>query len=388
MKPANTLFSNMATTIFEVMSLLATEHKSVNLGQGFPDGNGPDDVRAKAQEFLGDRPNQYPPMMGVPELRQAVADRAKRNYGLDVNWREEVMVTSGGTEALAASFFGLINPGDEVVLIEPLYDSYLPIVRLAGGIPKLVRLTPPNWDLPRAELTAAFGPKTKAIVVNTPMNPTGKVFTADELAFIAELVVKHDAYAICDEVYEYLTFGNRPHVTLMSLAGMRERCLRVGSAGKAFSLTGWKVGYVTGTKSLLQACAKAHQYFTFTTPPNLQRAVAYGLGKDESYFRTLAGDLERKRDFLSDGLRALGFHVMDTHGTYFVNADFRAFNFKGDDLDFARHLTIAAGVTGIPLSAFYEGPGPDSIIRFAFCKDDATLTEALKRLGAHFAKAA
>ena len=259
-------------------------------------------------------------------------------------------------------------------------------MRRAGGVPKLVRLTPPHWDLPRAELAAALGPKTKAIVVNSPMNPTGKVFTADELEFIAGLVRQHDVYAICDEVYEHLTFDGRAHITLMSLPGMRERTLRIGSAGKTFALTGWKVGYVTAAPAALQPLAKAHQYFTFTTPPNLQRAVAYGLAKDAAYFNTLAADLQRKRDFFSGGLRKLGFGVLDCQGTYFVNADFKTLGFNGNDVEFCRHLTAEAGVTPIPVSAFYEGPGPDTIVRFAFCKDDATLTEALSRLSRYFGK--
>jgi N-succinyldiaminopimelate aminotransferase len=257
-KPGNAIFSSLGTTIFTVMSQLATEHGAVNLGQGFPDDNGPDDVRAKAAEFLNDQPNQYPPMMGVAALREAVAKHAKRFYGLDVDALSEVMVTSGATEALAACLLGTINPGDEVVLIEPLYDSYLPIVRLAGGIAKLVRLAPPHWHLPRAELAAAFSPKTKAIVLNSPTNPIGKVFTHDELAFIAGLIARYDAVAICDEVYEHLTFDTHRHIPLMCLPGMRERCLRIGSAGKTFSITGWKVGYVTGAATLLQPAAKAH----------------------------------------------------------------------------------------------------------------------------------
>lgn len=386
MKPTNALFTSLGTTVFTVMSQLAAEHKSVNLGQGFPDGNGPDDVREKAAQFLSDRPNQYPPMMGVPELRQAVAAHAKRFYGLNVNWAQEVMVTSGATEALAACFFGIIEPGDEVILIEPLYDSYLPIVRFAGGIPKLVRLTPPKWDLPRNELAAAFSAKTKAIVVNSPMNPAAKVFGLDDLQFIADLVSKHDVYAICDEVYEHLTFDGRKHIPLMTLPGMRERCLRIGSAGKTFSLTGWKVGYVTGAPALLQPCAKAHQFLTFTTPPNLQRAVAFGLGKDAGYFSALAEDLQKKRDLLADGLRKLGFGVLDTQGTYFISADYEAFGFHGDDVAFCRHITEKAGVTAIPVSAFYEGDGPGNFIRFAFCKDDRTLHEALTRLARHFGK--
>ena len=381
MKTANRIFANLGTSVFAVMSQLATEHNAINLGQGFPDSNGPDDVRAKAVEFLGDRPNQYPPMMGVPELRQAVGVHAKRFYDLDVNWREEVMVASGATEALTASLLGLINPGDEVVLIEPIYDCYLPIVRLAGGIPRIVRLSPPHWDLPRAELAAAFSAKTKAIVINSPMNPNGKVFTGDELAFIAGLMERHDAYAVCDEVYEHLIFDAHKHIPLMCLPGMRERCLRIGSAGKTFSLTGWKVGYVTAAPALLLPVAKAHQFLTFTTPPNLQRAVAYGLGKDDAYFRSLAGDLQHKRDIFTAGLRKLGFGVPDSYGTYFVSADFSTLRFNGGDVDFCRLLTTEAGVTAIPISAFFEGDAPTTFVRFAFCKQDHVLDEALGRLG-------
>jgi len=381
MKPANIIFSALGTTVFTVMSQLAAEHKAINLGQGFPDGNGPDDVRTKAAQFLGDQPNQYPPMMGVPELRDAVATHAERFYGLGVT-RDAVMVTSGATEAIAACLIGLINPGDEVVLIEPLYDSYLPIVRLAGGIPKLVRLAPPRWELPRAELAAAFSAKTKAIVLNSPMNPIGKVFTADELAFVADLVKRFDAYAVCDEVYEHLTFDGNKHVPLMTLPGMGERCLRIGSAGKTFSLTGWKVGYVTAAPELLQKAAKAHQFLTFTTPPNLQRAVAYGLGKDNAYFHALAGELQHKRDFLTEGLRKVGFHVPEQpQGTYFVAADFTPFGFKGDDAAFCRFLTTEIGVAAIPISAFFEGSGPKNYARFAFCKQDNVLAEAVDRLG-------
>ena len=380
MKPANSIFSALGTTIFTVMSQLAVEHRAINLGQGFPDGNGPEDVRAQAAAFLNDQPNQYPPMMGVPELRDAVAAHAKRFCGLHVT-RDEVMVTSGATEAIAACLIGLTNPGDEVVLIEPLYDSYLPLVRLAGGIPKLVRLAPPRWELPRAELAAAFSAKTKAIVLNSPMNPIGKVFTADELSFIADLVKRHDAYAVCDEVYEHLTFDDHKHVPLMTLPGMGERCLRIGSAGKTFSLTGWKVGYVTAAPALLQNAAKAHQFLTFTTPPNLQRAVAYGLSKDDGYFQTLADELQQKRDVLTAGLRKASFDVpQQPQGTYFVSADFTPLGFQGDDAAFCRFLTTEVGVAAIPISAFFEGGGPKNYVRFAFCKQDDVLAEALTRL--------
>jgi aspartate/methionine/tyrosine aminotransferase len=299
---------------------------------------------------------------------------------LEIDADRGVLVTSGATEALTACLMALLNPGDEIVLIEPLYDTYLPVVRLLGAVPRLVRLQPPGWALPCAELAAAFGPRTKAILLNTPMNPTGKVFTAGELGFIAGLLQQNDAYAICDEVYEHLVFAPARHVALMGLPGMAERTLRVGSAGKTFSLTGWKVGYVSGPPSLVGVVAKAHQNLTFTTPPNLQRAVALGLGKDDAYFSTLADGLAAKRDRLSAGLRDVGFDVLGSDGSYFVIADYAAFGFSGGDLAFCRHITEHAGVAAIPVSAFYEGDAPAHWIRFAFCKQDAVLDEACLRL--------
>ena len=387
MKPANELLSGIGTTIFTVMSALATQHGAINLGQGFPDSEGPPDVLAAAAAALGDGRNQYPPLTGVPELRQAVAAANARFYGLEVDPASEVVVTSGATEAITASLMALINPGDEVVLIEPLYDTYLPIVRMLGAIPRLVRLQPPRWNLPRADLAAAFGPKTKAILLNTPMNPTSKVFTAAELAFIADLLVKHDAYAICDEVYEHLTYDGWRHIPLMTLPGLRDRCLRIGSAGKTFSLTGWKVGYITAPAPLALLAARAHQNLTFTTPPNLQRAVAVGLAKDDSYFAGLSGALEAKRDRLSAGLAGLGMTVLPSQGSYFVSVDYSPLGFTGDDVAFCRHITEQARVTAIPLTAFYDeagGPAPSHYARFAFCKADAILDEAVARLRQHF----
>ena len=384
MKPANSILSSYGTTVFEVMSRLAQEHNSVNLGQGFPDGNGPDDVVAAACDYLRDGVNQYPSMMGIPELRRAVADHAGRFYDLDVDWAREVMITSGGTEALASALFGLIEPGDEVVLIEPLYDCYLPIVRRAGAVPRLVRLEPPGWQLPRDALTQAFSDRTKLILFNTPMNPCAKVFTADELDFIAGLVQKHDSYAVCDEVYEHLAFDDRPHIPLITLPGMRERAVRVQSAGKIFSLTGWKIGMVTAAPALLAPIAKAHQFLTFTTPPNLQSAVAYGLGKEDSYFTGLNGDMRARRDRLGAGLAGIGFDVIPCEGTYFITTDFRPLGFNGNDEEFCRHITVEAGVTAVPVSAFYQGDGIDHFARFAFCKEDASLDEAIRRLKAHF----
>jgi len=340
MKTPNTLLANTGTTIFTVMSALATEHGAINLGQGFPDTEGPADVVRAAADALLDNRNQYPPLTGVLELRQAVAVANKR-----------------------------------------FYDTYLPVVRLLGAIPKLVRLQPPNWDLPRDELAAAFGPKTKAILFNSPMNPTGKVFTIAELAFIADLVQRHDCYAICDEVYEHLTFDGWKHIPLMTLPGMRERCLRISSAGKTFSLTGWKIGYVSGDASLIPLVAKAHQNLTFTTPPNLQRAVAVGLAKGDEYFASLSSDLQARRDRLANGLAELGFGVLPTHGSYFVSADFSHLGLGMDDVAFCRHITEHAKVAAIPVSAFYEGDAPRHYARFAFCKKFEVLDEALARLG-------
>lgn len=378
MKPTNSVLSGLPTTVFTVMSALATEHNALNLGQGFSDDNGPDDVRAKAAEAL-EKSNQYPPMMGLPELRKAVAANGKRFFNVDVDWTE-VMVTSGGTESLAACLLGLIEPGDEVIVFEPFYDSYLPMIRRGGGIPKIVRLMPPLWELPREELAAAFSPKTKLMILNTPMNPCSKVFRRDELDFIAELAQKHDIYVICDEVYDHLVYDGEKHISLITLPGMRERCLRLGSAGKTFSLTGWKVGYVSACPALLGPVAKAHQFLTFTTPPNLQWAVAYGLEKDEAYFHGYRDSLQRRRDMLSTGLAKIGFKVLPSQGTIFVTADFAALRFNGDDVAFCHDMTVKAGVTAIPVSAFYEGNGPSHFVRFAFCKRESYLEAALERL--------
>lgn len=386
MKPLNDQLSSLGTTIFTVMSALAVEHNSINLGQGFPDTDGPADVLQAAADALFDGRNQYPPMAGVPELRQAVAAANKRFYGIDVDPNSEVVVTSGATEAITACLMALINPGDEVVLLEPLYDTYLPVVRLLGATPKLVRLEPPKWELPRAQLAAAFGPRTKAILLNTPMNPASKVFTRSEIEFIAGLLQQHDAYAVCDEVYEHLVFDGLQHIPLMTLPGMRERCLRIGSAGKTFSATGWKVGYISGPKALTSVAIKAHQNLTFTTAPNLQRAAAVGLMKDDSYFAGLAGSLQAKRDLLGAGLARIGFEVLPAQGTYFITTDFRPLGFNGDDAAFCRYITEKAKVTAIPVTAFYEGEAPKHFARFAFCKRDELLIEALARLEKLFAR--
>ncbi len=384
MKTGNSILSSYGTTIFEVMSRLAQEHDAVNLGQGFPDGNGPDDVVEAGVDYLRNGVNQYPSMFGIPDLRMAVAEHADRFYGLDIDWQTETMVTSGGTEALGAALLGLIEPGDEVILIEPLYDSYLPIVQRGGGIAKLVRLEAPGWELPRAELEAAFSEKTKLILVNTPMNPCAKVFSRDELEFISALCLKHDAFAVCDEVYEHLAFDGVPHIPMITLPGMRDRTVRIQSAGKIFSLTGWKIGMITAAPEVLIPIAKAHQYLTFTTPPNLQAAVAYGLRKDDAYFEALGADMQARRDHLADGLRDIGFDVIPCQGTYFLTTDFRPLGYNGDDAEFCKYLTVEAGVAAVPVSAFYTSAETGHFARFSFCKKAETIDEALRRLKTHF----
>ena len=382
MKPVNTSLARWGTTIFTTMSALAVEHGAINLGQGFPDEEGPEAVRRLAAEAVL---SQYPPMRGLPELRQAVAEHDRHRYALGFDPEREVLVTSGATEALAAAFLGLLEPGDEAVLIEPLYDSYLPIIERAGAVPKLVRAQPPDWALPRDALATAFSARTKLLVLNSPQNPSGKVFGDDELAFVAGLLETHDAYAVCDEVYEHLVFDGAAHRPLMTLPGMRQRCVRIGSAGKTFSATGWKVGWACGASTLIDAVARAHQFLTFTTPPNLQKAVAAGLRDGEAgWFAALAAGQERKRDRLAAGLDSAGFVALPAAGTFFLVADRRDLGFDGDDAAFCRHLTIEAGVAAIPVSAFYRDGGPEGFVRFCFCKRDPVLDEAVARLVRHF----
>lgn len=380
MRNVNPVYASLGTTVFETMSRLARQHQAVNLGQGFPDDRGPEDVLALAAAQILQGSNQYPPMLGLTELRQALASHAKRFYGLDVDWESETMVTSGATEALAATIFALVEPGDEVVLIEPFYDAYLPLVQRAGAVPRFISLKPPHWRLERADFQAAFSPRTKAIIVNNPMNPTGRVFDAAELALIAEFAEGADAFVIADEVYEHIVFDGAIHRTLLGQPGLRERTIKLGSAGKTFSLTGWKVGYVTAAPRLLGLIAKAHQFLTFTTPPNLQAAVAFGLSKPEVYFRDLAADMQRRRDRFIEGLHRLGLDVLLCEGTYFANVEIGRLGIEGTDEAFCRMLVERYGVAAIPVSAFYSARPVNSVIRFCFAKQDAVLDKALEKL--------
>ena len=384
MKPLNPTFAGTGTTIFTVMSALANQHGAVNLGQGFPDADGPLALRERAAQALIEGPNQYPPMMGVEALRQALAAHAKRFYDLTYDWRSEIVVTSGGTEALTASIMGLVRPGDEVVLFEPAYDSYRPIIEAVGGVAKPIRLSAPNWALTEAALAAAFTDKTKAIMLNSPMNPAGKVLSNAELERLATFVKRFDAVAICDEVYEHLTFDGLKHKPLATFPDMYERAVRVGSAGKIFSLTGWKVGWVQGPAALIGAVAKAHQFITFTTPAALQIAVAHGLNTAEDYYLSLAKELEGNRDYLARELKQIGFEPLPAQGTYFLTTDIRNLRFNGSDVEFCKHMTEHARVAAIPLSVFFTGDAPETLVRFAFCKQRKVLEEAVGRLKQHF----
>jgi len=377
---ANAIFSSLPTTIFEEMSGLARASGAVNLGQGFPDDPGPEAVRAKAAEAVLSGYNQYPPMAGLPELRAAVAGHYAKTQGLDLDWASEVTVTSGATEALAASFLALIEPGDEVVVFQPFYDAYLPLIRRAGGVPKLVRLEPPHWRFTRSMLETAFGDGARFVVLNNPINPTGVVLPDEDLALLAEYCVAHDAVAICDEVWEQVVFGNARHRPLIAYPGMRERTVKIGSAGKMFGLTGWKVGFLCAAPALTHSLARAHQFLTFTTPPNLQTAVAWGLGNSDAWFRDMPRDLERSRDRLTDGLRREGFAVLPSQGTYFLNIDLPGSGVTEGDRDFCLRAVKEAGVAAIPVSAFYETDPVTSIVRLCFSKADATLDEGVTRL--------
>ncbi len=375
----NRLFANLPTTVFEVMSSLARETGAINLGQGFPDDPGPEDVRRAAADAVLNGYNQYPSMMGIPELRSAIAAHYRHWQGVDLDANTEVMVTSGATEALAGAILGIVEPGDEVVLFEPMYDAYLPLVRLAGGVPKFVTLQPPHFRLTEEALSRAFSPRTKAVVFNNPLNPTATVFSNEDLALLAEFCRRFDAIAISDEVWEHVVFDGIKHQPVLGLEGMRDRSVKIGSAGKIFSLTGWKVGFVAAAPHIMKVLAKSHQFLTFTTPPNLQAAVAYGLAKDDGYFEGMRATFARSRDRFTAGLRTLGFDVIPSQGTYFLNIDITPLG-ETDDVAFCRRLVMEHGVAAIPVSAFYAEGAVKNVVRFCFAKKDATLDAGLERL--------
>jgi aspartate/methionine/tyrosine aminotransferase len=376
----NKVFADLPVTVFEAMSQAARDNDAINLGQGFPDDPGPEDIRRAAADATMNGYNQYPSMMGLPELRQAIASHYAHWHKLDLDPMSEVMVTSGGTEALTSAILSVVEPGDEVICFQPVYDSYLPMIRQAGGIPKLVRLEPPHWRLSEEMLRAAFTRKTKAVLFNNPLNPAATVYPREDLELLARFCQEFDAVAICDEVWEHVTFDGREHIPLITIPGMRDRTIKVGSAGKIFSLTGWKVGFVCAAPHLLRVAAKVHQFLTFTTAPNLQVAVAYGLSKSDDYFLNMRAGLQRSRDRLTAGLERLGFPVLKAQGTYFLTVDLSPLGLNETDEAFCRRIVSDYKVAAIPVSAFYEQDPVTSVVRFCFAKKDSTLDTALERL--------
>lgn len=371
---------NFGTTIFFEMTTLANHHQAVNLGQGFPDFPGPDFLKGAAIRAIQDDINQYAPGSGRPSLREAIAQKMERHYGLVVNPATEITVTSGATEAIFATIMGLVNPGDEVILFEPYYDSYLPSVQMAGGVPRVYTLRPPDWAIDRDELAALFSDKTKLIVVNTPHNPTGKVYTEAELRLIAELCQAHDVIAVVDEVYEYIIFDGLQHVSLAKLPGMAGRTVTISSAGKTFSMTGWKIGWAVAPAELNQAVFRVHQFLTYSAAAPLQEGVVTALQVADDYYAELAGMYQANRDFLASALIEAGLKPIIPQGTYFIMVDISELNFP-DDVAFCRYLTTEIGVAAIPPSAFYFNPADGAkLARFAFCKTRPTLEEAARRL--------
>ena len=377
----NPLYADLPTTVFETMSARARATGAINLGQGFPDAGWPDDVVAAAAAALTTGSNQYPPMAGCPELRRAIADHYRAHQGVDLDWQTEITVTSGATEALAAALFALITPGDEVVLFQPLYDAYLPLVRRAGGIPQLVTLRPPHWQFSDADLAAVFSPRTRVVLINNPLNPSASTFDRASLERLARFAAASDAIVISDEVWEHVVFDGASHTSVLAIPALRDRAVKIGSGGKIFALTGWKVGWMCAAPALSQGLAKAHQFLTFTTPPNLQAGIAHGLGKDAAWFGAMRAGFERSRDRLVSGLTAAGFAMLPSSGTYFVSIDLAASGIGARDANVA-DILLAAGVASIPVSAFYAEAPVTTTLRLCFAKKDATIDAAVARMAA------
>lgn len=369
------------TTIFAEMSALAVATGSINLGQGFPDTDGPGEVLDAAVAAIRGGLNQYPPGPGVPVLLAAIADHQRRFYGLEYDVDGEVLVTAGATEALAGALLGLLDSGDEVVLFEPMYDSYQACIAMAGAVAKPVTLRPPSYGFDPAEVRAAITPRTKVLLVNSPHNPTGTVFDVAQLQQLAAIAIEHDLVVITDEVYEHLVFDDATHVPMATLPGMRDRVLSISSGGKTFNTTGWKVGWICGPRPLVAAARTAKQFLTYVSSGPFQPAIAVGLGLPDEYFRAFRFDMQAKRDRLLPGLHAAGFEVFPTRGTYFVTVDIRPLRPDGDGMAFCRELPQHCGVVAIPNEVFYINRDEGRhLVRFAFCKRPEVLDEAVTRL--------
>lgn len=378
----NRRLDGLGTTIFAEMSALAVATGAINLGQGFPDTDGPESVREAAVRALRDgRGNQYPPGPGVPELRTAITEHQQRFYGLSFDPDTEVLVTTGATEAIAAAMLALLEPGDEVIAFEPFYDSYAASVAMAGGVRVPLTLRAPDFRPGLDTLRDAITPRTRLLLLNSPHNPTGMVLTHDELTAIAAIAVEHDLLVVTDEVYEHLTFDGAAHTPLIALPGMRDRTVSISSAGKTFSFTGWKVGWVTGSRELVAAVRTTKQFLTYVSAGPFQYAVADALRLPDTYFAAFRDELRVKRDLLATGLRDAGFQVHVPQGTYFITTDIAELAPGTDALTFCRTLPDRCGVVAVPNSVFYDHPDAGRTqVRFAFCKREDILTEAASRL--------
>ena len=374
--PMNPLYEQMKTSVFERMSGLAAEHGAVNLGQGFPDFGWPDAILDAAASAVKDGSNQYPPSRGLPTLRQAIASHYNRHFDQQLA-ADQVCVTSGATEALGSAILATVKPGDEVIILTPAYDSYAPMIRRAGGTPVEVALRPPEWSIDSDALEAAITSKTRAILFNNPQNPTGRLFGADELDVIAALAREHDLVVISDEVWEHILLDGQRFTPLAGLPGMSERTIKIGSAGKIFSLTGWKVGWMVAGPELASVVARAHQFLTFSTAPNLQAAVAFGLDDGDSWLQPMRDRFRRSRDLMTLGLRDVGYTVLDAGATYFLCVDLAASGLELDDESFATAAVTTAGVAVVPLSAFAEKDPPRHLVRLCFGKKDETIHDGV-----------
>lgn len=371
--------ADRSTTIFERMSALARETGAINLGQGFPDLPEPAELLEAARRALAGHSNQYPPMRGLPELRHAVSGYYRREQSLELD-PGEVIVTSGATEALAATILAFVRPGDEAVVFQPCYDAYIPLIERAGGTARAVNLEPPHWTLPLDRLEAAIGPNTRLVILNTPNNPTGTVTGRATLEALGELCARHDLVLLCDEVWEGMVFGEAQHVSPLAIATLRERAVKVGSAGKIFSLTGWKVGWAAAAPPLAEAIARQHQFLTFTTAPPLQWAVAEGLALPPAWHADHRARYAAGRERLVSGLTDAGYVLLPSDGTWFVTVDLAASGLPPDDEAVCDRLLHEAGVASIPVSAFYRDNAEKGYLRLCFAKEDATLDEAIERL--------
>ena len=375
----NPLYEQMETSVFERMSLAAAKHRAVNLGQGFPDFGWSPEILEAAAKAVVEGSNQYAPSRGLPALREAVAAHYARHQGLELS-PENICVTSGATEALAAAILATVEPGDEVIIFTPAYDAYAPLIRRAGGLPVEVALQQPGWRIERAALEAAISPRTRAIVFNNPHNPTGRLFDPDELAVMAEFALINDLIVISDEVWEHILLDGQRFTPVAAFAGMDKRTLKCGSAGKIFSLTGWKIGWLAASPELATLAARAHQFLTFASAPNLQSAVAYGLTEGDAWLQPMRERFARARDRMTTGLEAAGFSVLPSASTYFMCVDLAASGISLDDEAFAKQAVAEAGVAVVPLSPFAEQDPPRHMIRLCFAKRDETIDAGVEAM--------